>query len=340
MCIKKYFFVLVPLLILSNLIVSVGQINNSLEKDCDQYEKLASEVLQTAARLRNNGAFRTNDTAINLLEKTDELLRSCAQTSHNSFAIKLTMAEHLIIRNKLEKADQAIKDISIEFVNRNPKNQVRFSLVQAQFLSAKGKNKRALSLAESALDLAARNKNSEGAAKALWLLGSINEEIGLGDTAIGYYKRSANIGDLKNINDEFILESIMHIGNVSYQKKDYPTALKYYQLGKEKAVESKVSRLVPFSYYHLGKYYFDVEQNEKKALENLKNGLRSVRSLKLDNYFITPIILQKIGVIYYASNNNEKAQEYFTAAIETAEKNGQTRMIPLAYKYLKELENK
>ena len=319
--------------------VSFGQTVESSNSSCNQYETLSDEVLRAAINQKNNGKFRLNTAAINLLESTDNLIGDCANLVKNRLSIKLALGELLILRNELEKAEKIISKFPVELLEDNKKYQSEYKLLRALLFSSKGNNKKAILLAGESLELFIENRNPKGAAKTLWLLGSIYEDNRQGETAINYYKRAVRVGELKNFSGEYILESILHIGNVSYQNKDYANALKYYKLGQEKAIKSSVTRLIPFSYYHLGKYYFDVEKNSEKALENLSNGMKAVDSLKLNSYFIAPIILQKMGIVHYKSNNRKMAIKYFTEAIESAERNNQKRLIPIAYKHLTELKN-
>ncbi len=326
------------LMLLLTAIGLCAQDDKSAPKECNAYKGLVRNVLSTSTLLRNSGEFRTSPVGVNLLRNTAELIKNCPDLDAEQFDVGLVLTKFLIDRNDLTAAGEELKRFPPDIAKSSKTNLGELRLLEAFYQAAKGDSELAIRLAEESFEIALDVRNPESAAEALWLLGSLSEQKGENEKAISYYKRAMNVAELKDIKGDFILESILHIGNVSYQNKDYPNALKYYKLGREKSLEYKISRLLPFAYYHLGKYYFDVEKDSKKALENLQNGVNAVCGSHLENYFITPLILQKIGLVHYQTDNKSQARIYFSKAIEIAERNDLKRMIAPSYKYFKKLK--
>ena len=332
---SKNIFLLLLLLCIFQMPI-VGMNNKFISSDCSKYKKLVNEVLLTSEELRNNGRFMLDNVGINLLQNTNELIKECDGFVFEQFNVGSTLAEFLIIKKELKKAENIIANLkTLKGEDKQFVGKIKF--LESLLLSEKGENDKAVLLAEESLKARVSNKDNVGIAESYWLLGALNEEKKNWNKSINFYKKSIEIGNSNDIKKDFVLESIIHIGNINYQNKNYETAFEYYKLGKEKSIEYKIIRLIPFAYYHLGKHYFDVNNDDKKALKNLKNGVTTIRKAKLENYFITPIILQKIGLIYYKRKNNKPAIKYFKKAINIAEKNNIKHFIPLSYKHLQEL---
>ncbi len=309
---------------------------SSTTDDCAAFDQLAKQVLVTAQNLRDSGAYRTSDSAINLLAGSNQLLANCQGLESTKFQIKSDLVKALVDLNRLEEASQLIADFPSSLLQENLKFNGEHQALQAYYYQAAGNPDKSIELANNALQTGMEVRNASSVAEALWLLGSLSEGASDYESAIDYYQRSANVGELKGIQADYIVESLIHIGNVSYQLEDFDLALEYYELGLAKSEEYGIGRLVPFARYHLGKYYHDVGGNSELALVHLERGIESART-HLENYFITPLLLQKSGVIYFELGELERARLQLSEAVELAERNNLARMIPSAHDYLEKI---
>lgn len=82
--------------------------NHRTLNDCTTFKELANQTVNTAQILRNNGNFKIENTAIELLTNTNQLLQNCPDSFEEKRIVLTTLIEFLIIRNDLEVIDSHI----------------------------------------------------------------------------------------------------------------------------------------------------------------------------------------------------------------------------------------
>ncbi len=149
-----------------------------------------------------------------------------------------------------------------------------------------------------------------GEAKVLNNIGNLWTEIDY-DVTLGYYQKALKIAKKYNKKD-LIAGSYMNIGNTYYRKKQYNTALKYFELSNRVFTEIDNPVGTTLSLQNMGVIHYhlnNLEQSEKLLLDAHEKAKKHELNNTIAGMNMT------LASIYMKKNNFKKAEEYIKEGI-------------------------
>ena len=310
-----------------------GQLPEDGANPSSVYDALFTQILIDAKQHRYDG--RWDSVTIALLESGLQLSINASQPIHIQTQFRIELARMNMHRGETRQA-LAQAEIALASANSLSESGLISSAryLKSQLLLIQRDTASALVNAEEALAWARRTDDASIEVQALWGLGSVYEAQQESAQALKHFQEAIKLADAHQIHEETLVEALFHAGHLLDQAGEPEEALDHYQRAYDAAQMGGVGRLLAFAPYHRGRVYQDRLKQYEAALVELERSIVIMEARGLGAYFLVPITLQRMGIIYYEHlNDRVEGLAYFQRAIQVAERHGYERFVGRAFLY-------